>query len=315
MAILKDETNSNSTTSTNSTLNGKLVNGDDGDGGGGGSGGGSSGGGGGSGGSLLAAHAISPARLSFVNKNAGSDNGSNGSRGGGGGGGGGGGDFPPPLPPARVLYNASPGSSDDSSPPPPLPPRVYSANAEGLQGAAATLLPTWAIASNEGDVDFAAAAARGRDVYRQSNLSNTAGAGSAGAVDSNNGGGSSSGHDGGGGDGGGGGGGDSGIGVTRADLLLRSKSAREADAAVGAGAAVKDAGGVIKAPSVMPDTYEDEDEGTSFVQRRTLKSWWSSREDADGRCSLYCRPDGTGGTKHPVGCPLPRSPSALWHLC
>lgn len=68
MAILKDETNSNSTTSTNSTLNGKLVNGDDGDGGG--SGGGSSGGGGGSGGSLLAAHAISPARLSFVNKNA-----------------------------------------------------------------------------------------------------------------------------------------------------------------------------------------------------------------------------------------------------
>lgn len=103
--------------------------------------------------------------------------------------------------------------------------------------------------------------------------------------------------------------------MTRADLLLRSKSAREADAAVGAGAAVKDAGGVIKAPSVMPDTYEDEDEGTSFVQRRTLKSWWSSRKDADGRCSLYCRPDGTGGTKHPVGCPLPRSPSALWNLC
>eukprot|EP00729_Bicosta_minor_P003447 gene3447-20089_t len=149
------------------------------------------------------------------------------------------------------------GSSDDSSPPPPLPPRVYSANAEGLQGAAATLLPTWAIASNEGDVDFAAAAARGRDVYRQ------------------------------------------------------SKSAREADAAVGAGAAVKDAGGVIKAPSVMPDTYEDEDEeriadfpgGMMALENGMHDGWKDKPEPAPvvAKVCTECKEPATGDAKF---CPM-----------
>lgn len=136
-------------------------------------------------------------------------------------------------------------------------------------------VPPWTRTHGEDDVDFVAAAGAGA----YTGINRNSSVGSAGAASSRD-------------DTGGGGGGDSGIGVTRGDLLVRSKASREADAAAGAGAAIlasgrpsgagaggagaeDDADDALKMPVGMPDPYEDEgtdsgsDEPKSFSAAST----------------------------------------------